>query len=115
MEVENTEQREAGIQDIWRPHEQARYTLDKIILETHGKVSIGDDYSVNFVEPDLTITSEDERAQEQHDLTLGLTSRKRLLEKRNPDITEEELDDIISEADTEKSSANQTTPILPLI
>lgn len=114
MEVENTEQREAGIQDIWRPHEQSRYTLDKIILETHGKVSIGDDYSVNFVEPDLTITSEDERAQEQHDLELGLTSRKRLLEKRNPDITEEELDDIIAEADAEQTS-KQTTPILPLI
>ena len=113
MEVENTEQREASIQDIWRPHEQTRYNLDRIILETHG-ISVGDEYSVNFVEPDLTITSEDERAQEQHDLELGLTSRKRLLEKRNPDITEEELDDIIADADAEQSS-KQTTPILPLI
>lgn len=112
--IENTEQRQAGIQDIWRPFEQTRYNLDRILLEVHQKGDIGEEYSVNFVEPEVVISGEDIRAQEAHDLANGLTSRKRILRKRNPDISEEELDEIIQEA-TEEQQSQEQPPILSLI
>jgi hypothetical protein len=47
-------------EDTWRPWEHRRYEVDKAILRVEANVNLGDDYSVDFLEPNYAVTPESE-------------------------------------------------------
>jgi hypothetical protein len=59
-ELENKDETTAMTEDTWRPWEHRRYEVDKAILQVEANVNIGDDYSVDFLEPNYAVTPESE-------------------------------------------------------
>jgi hypothetical protein len=59
-ELENKDETTAMREDTWRPWEHRRYEVDKAILQVEANVNIGDDYSVDFLEPNYAVTPESE-------------------------------------------------------
>ena len=60
IEMENMDERSAMTEDTWRPWEQRRYQVDKRIIEIEANVNVGDEYSVDFLEPNYALTPEAE-------------------------------------------------------
>ena len=59
-EIENKDETTAMTEDTWRPWEHRRYEVDKAILRVEANVNLGDDYSVDFLEPNYAVTPESE-------------------------------------------------------
>ena len=47
-------------EDTWRPWEHRRYEVDRAILKVESGTDVGDDYSVDFLEPNYALTPESE-------------------------------------------------------
>ena len=60
IEMENMDERSAMTEDTWRPWEQRRYQVDKRIIEVEAGQNVGEDYSVDFLEPNYALTPEAE-------------------------------------------------------
>jgi hypothetical protein len=59
-EIENKDETTAMTEDTWRPWEHRRYEVDKAILRVEVNANLGDDYSVDFLEPNYAVTPESE-------------------------------------------------------
>ena len=100
-EIDLTEAVMGDYQMIWRGVEQKRFKIDRRILEVHGK-NVSEDYSVDFSEPRFPLTAEEERKQWDWEWANGLSSPKDWMRKYNPDLTEDEIDDIMEEMQPEQ-------------
>ena len=78
--------------------------MDRRILEVHG-VKVSEDYSVDFSEPRFPLSAAEERAQFEHELKHGLSSKKDWFRKNNPDA--ENLDEIIDQVQTERTEEKE--------
>ena len=58
--MENIDERNAMTEDTWRPWEQRRFQVDKKILEVETNQNVGDEYSVDFLEPNYALTPDAE-------------------------------------------------------
>ena len=95
-EIDLTEAIMGDYQMIWRNVEKERFNVDRQILETHGK-RVPEEYSVDFSEPRFPLTAKEERDQWSWEWSNDLSTPKDWLRKYNPDLTEEELDDMMEE------------------
>jgi hypothetical protein len=100
-EIDLTEAVMGDYQMIWRGVEQQRFKIDRRILEVHGK-NVSEDYSVDFSEPRFPLTAEEERKQWDWEWANGLSSPKDWMRKYNPDLTEDEIDDMMEEMQPEQ-------------
>jgi len=90
--IDNMEEREANAEDIWRVWENERFEIDRRILEVMG-TPIAEDYRVNFTEPTPPMSQKEEREQWQWELDNNFVTPRDYLKWKNPDISEEELDE----------------------
>ena len=104
LEVDLTESVMGDAEHIWRPFEKARFHVDRRILEVHG-VKVSEDYSVDFSEPRFPLSAAEERAQFEHELKHGLSSKKDWFRKNNPDA--ENLDEIIGQVQAERTEEKE--------
>ena len=95
-EIDLTEAIMGDYQMIWRNVEKERFNVDRQILETHGK-RVPEEYSVDFSEPRFPLTAKEERDQWSWEWSNDLSTPKDWLRKYNPDLTEEELDQMMEE------------------
>lgn len=95
-EIDLTEAVVSDYQMIWRNVENARFDIDRRILEVHNK-RIAEEYSVDFTEPRFPLTAQEERAQWDWEWANGISTPKDYLRKYNPDLTEEEIDELSAE------------------
>ena len=100
-EIELTESVMLDAEMIWRPVEKQRFAIDRAIIEYEGGVTISEDYSVDFSEPRFPMSAEEERLQWDWEWSHGLSSKKDWYRANNPDADEEQLDNIIQQADAE--------------
>ena len=56
IEMENVDERTAVTEDTWRPWEHRRYAVDRRIIQVETGVDVGDDYKVDFLEPNYAMT-----------------------------------------------------------
>ena len=99
LEVDLTEAVMADF-ERWRKFEKQRFALDRIILETNG-INISDEHSVNFSEPHIPLSPQQEREEWEWKWSNGLATKKDWFRHYNPDFSEEEIDERIGEAKTE--------------
>ena len=99
LEVDLTEAVMADF-ERWRKFEKQRFVLDRIILETNG-INISDEHSVNFSEPHIPLSPQQEREEWEWKWSNGLATKKDWFRHYNPDFSEEEIDERIGEAKTE--------------
>lgn len=103
MEVDLTE---AVMSDFerFRKFEKQRFKLDKTILETNN-ININDEYSVDFSEPHIPASPQQEREEWLWKWDNGLASKKDWFKHYNPDFTDEQIDEVM--ADVEEQTQPQ--------
>ena len=112
--LENYEARAASIEDTWRPFEFNRFDLDRTILATHG-VNIAEDYHVDYIEPETVHEPAEWRNQMDWELANGLTTKRRILHEMNPDMSEDEVNELLGEVAEEQPEAPQTTNLIDIL
>lgn len=100
--IENTEQRQAAVQDVWRNFEKERFQVDKSIVEYHTSVRLTDEYSVDFAEPQPFLTRDEEQKEWEWKWKHGLATKKDWFKQNNPDMAEDEIDALLGEVKIEK-------------
>lgn len=97
MEVDLTE---AVMSDFerFRKFEKQRFKLDKTILETNN-ININDEYSVDFSEPHIPASPQQEREEWLWKWDNGLASKKDWFKHYNPDFTDEQIDEVMAEVE----------------
>ena len=77
-------------EDTWRPWEQKRYKIDREILRVEAGVDVGEDYSVDFLEPNYALTPDTEIALWSWRFEQGLASKQDYFDYMNPDASPEQ-------------------------
>ena len=110
-EIDLTESIMSDYQMIWRSVENNRFKVDRRILEVHNK-RISEDFSVDFTEPRFPLTAQEERAQWDWEWANGISSPKDYLRKYNPDLTDEELDELAADVSIEQPEESTAGSLL---
>ena len=95
MEVDLTEAVMSDFERFWK-FEKKRFQLDKRILETNN-ININDEYSVDFSEPHIPASPQQEREEWLWKWDNGLASKKDWFRHYNPDFSEEQIDQAMEE------------------
>ena len=95
MEVDLTEAVMADF-ERYSKFEKHRFKLDKTILETNN-ININDEYSVDFSEPHIPASPQQEREEWLWKWDNGLASKKGWFRHYNPDFSEEQIDQAMEE------------------
>ena len=111
MNIENIEQREASVEDIWRQFENERYEVDRIVLEKDAGVKLSEDIYVDFPEIAFPVDSLTELSILEKKKQMGIITQKELLLHFNPDADEAELNEKLGELKAEKQEeSDMATP-----
>ena len=107
QELENLQVRESDV-ELYRDWELDRYNVDKTIIEAHANKSFGDKYQVDFAEVGFPKSAKEERDDWDWKFKNKLATREDYFRDKNPDITDQELqermgtiDEAIPEASTQ--------------
>jgi len=114
-EMENLDERSAMTEDTWRPWEHRRYEVDKAILSVEANVNIGDDYSVDFLEPNYALTPESEVMLWSWRFDRGLASPEDWFDYHNPDASDDDkqkFQDLQTQQQEKKAPQNRLLNIL---
>lgn len=103
MSMENLEAREADI-PLWREFEKSRYSVDRIIYETHTGKVLPENISLDFAEAGFPKSVKEEMEWIEFQLKHNLITRKELLLKFNPDMSDDELKMKLEMLDEEKEA-----------
>lgn len=119
MSMENLEVRESDI-PIWLEWERSRYEIDNIVYQTHTGKSLPEDLTIDYAEAGFPKSVSDEMAWIEFQLRNNLITRKELLLKFNPDMSESELKSKMGELEEEKeveapAQPETTTPLLDIL
>ena len=106
-EIDLTEAVMSDYQMIWRGVENKRFEVDRVILDAHN-IKVPDEYSVDFSEPRFPLTAQEEREQWAWEWDNNLSTTKDWLRKYNPDLTDDELDEMVAEIVPEQPEAPAT-------
>ena len=109
LEVDLTESVMGDAEHIWRPVENHRFEIEQGILEANG-VSISDDYSVDFTEPRFPLSAAEERLQWDWEFEHGFKSKKDYMRHTNPDATEDQLEELITQVQDERTVEQALEP-----
>lgn len=109
MEVDLTE---AVLADFnrWREFEAERFELDRLILAAVG-ITIPEGYSVDFTEPHIPDSPAEIREQLTWELQQGLTTKRRVLQRMNPDMSPEMIDELLAEIAEEGPGMDEPEPV----
>lgn len=117
MSMENLESRQSDI-PLFKEWEHSRYEIDRTILQVHQNKTLSESYSVDFAEAGFPTTWAEEKDRLQFQLDNNLMSRKELIRYFNPDIPDEQLDEMLGELKEEQEAPavpETTTPLLDIL
>jgi hypothetical protein len=77
-------------EDTWRPWEQHRYKVDREILRVEAGVDVGEEYSVDFLEPNYALTPDTEITLWSWRFEQGLATKQDYFDYMNPDASPEQ-------------------------
>ena len=106
-EIDLTEAVMSDYQMIWRGVENKRFEVDRVILDAHN-IRVPDEFSVDFSEPRFPLTAQEEREQWAWEWDNNLSTTKDWLRKYNPDLSDDELDEMVAEIVPEQPEAPAT-------
>jgi len=111
MNIENIEQREASVEDIWRQFENDRFEVDRIVLEKDAGVTLSDEIYVDFPEISFPVDSMTELQILEKKKQMGIITQKELLLHFNPDMLPADLAEKLNEVNQERQAeATTATP-----
>ena len=111
-ELENKDEPTAMTEDTWRPWEHRRYEVDRAIIQVEAGTDVGDDYSVDFLEPNYALTPESEIMLWDWRFKNGLASKEQWFEYQNPDASQEEIAKFSQMQQSQQAPQNRLLNIL---
>ena len=89
-------------EQIYRPFEKQQFQIAKRICEVSGGINLGDQFSVDFAEREVPMSTDEEIKYYSWAFQNDLETRQSYLRKKNPDFKEEEITAIVEQIDAER-------------
>lgn len=106
----------SDIEQIYRPFEKQQFRIAQRICEVSGGIQLGDQFSIDFTEREVPMSSDEEIKYYDWAFKNNLETRKSYLRKKNPDLQDDEIEDIVEQIDSEApQEANETQSIIDRI
>tara|TARA_R100001463_G_scaffold78981_4_gene133472 strand:+ start:25075 stop:26361 length:1287 start_codon:yes stop_codon:yes gene_type:complete len=103
-------------EQIYRPFEKQQFEIAKRICEVSGGINLGDQFSIDFSEREVPMSQQEEIQYYTWAFDNDLETRQSYLRKKNPDLQEEEIQQIVEQLDSEvPSKENETQSIIDKI
>lgn len=103
-------------EQIYRPFEKNQFQIAKRICEVSGGINLGDQFSIDFSEREVPMSQQEEIQYYTWAFDNNLETRQSYLRKKNPDLQEEEIQQIVEQLDAEvPSEENETQSIIDKI
>lgn len=103
-------------EQIYRPFEKQQFEIAKRICEVSGGINLGDQFSVDFSEREIPMSQQEEIQYYTWAFANNLETRQSYLRKKNPDLQEEEIEEMVAQLDSEvPSETNETQSIIDKI
>jgi len=106
----------SDIEQIYRPFEKQQFKIAQRICEVSGGIQLGDQFSIDFTEREVPMSSDEEIKYYDWAFKNNLETRKSYLRKKNPDLQDDEIEGIVEQIDSESpQEANETQSIIDRI
>jgi hypothetical protein len=103
-------------EQIYRPFEKEQFRIAKRICEVSGGINLGDQFSIDFAEREVPMSTDEEIKYYSWAFQNDLETRQSYLRKKNPDLQEEEIQAIVEQIDAEQpQEADETQSIIDRI
>ena len=102
-------------EQIYRPFEKEQFRIAKRICEVSGGINLGDQFSIDFAEREVPMSTDEEIKYYSWAFQNDLETRQSYLRKKNPDFKEEEIQAIVEQIDAEQPQAQEETLIDQII
>lgn len=102
-------------EQIYRPFEKQQFQIAKRICEVSGGINLGDQFSIDFAEREVPMSTDEEIKYYSWAFQNDLETRQSYLRKKNPDFKEEEIQAIVEQIDAEQPQAQEETLIDQII
>jgi len=103
-------------EQIYRPFEKNQFKIAKRICEVSGGINLGDQFSIDFSEREVPMSQQEEIQYYTWAFDNNLETRQSYLRKKNPDLQEEEIQQMVEQLDAEvPSEENETQSIIDKI
>jgi hypothetical protein len=103
-------------EQIYRPFEKQQFQIAKRICEVSGGINLGDQFSIDFAEREVPMSTDEEIKYYSWAFQNDLETRQSYLRKKNPDFKEEEIQAIVEQIDAEQpQEADETQSIIDRI
>ena len=115
-EIDLMDSLRSDVEQIYRPFEKEQFRIAQRICEVSGNIQLGDQFSIDFAEREVPMSSQEEIGYYTWAFANNLETRKSYLRKKNPDLQEQEIDTIVEKIDAESpEQVNETQSILDKI
>ena len=105
----------SDIEQIYRPFEKQQFRIAQRICEVSGGIQLGDQFSVDFTEREVPMSSDEEIKYYDWAFKNNLETRKSYLRKKNPDLQDDEIEGIVEQIDSEAPETPEGTLIDQII
>ena len=105
----------SDIEQIYRPFEKQQFRIAQRICEVSGGIQLGDQFSIDFTEREVPMSSDEEIKYYDWAFKNNLETRKSYLRKKNPDLQDDEIEDIVEQIDSEAPETPEGTLIDQII
>lgn len=89
-------------EQIYRPFEKEQFKIAKRICEVSGGINLGEQFSIDFAEREVPMSMDEEIKFYEWAFKNDLETRQSYLRKKNPDLQEEEINQIVEQIDAEQ-------------
>jgi hypothetical protein len=89
-------------EQIYRPFEKEQFQIAKRICEVSGGINLGEQFSIDFAEREVPMSMDEEIKFYDWAFKNDLETRQSYLRKKNPDLQEEEINQIVEQIDAEQ-------------
>jgi len=96
-------------EQIYRPFEKQQFEIAKRICEVSGGINLGDQFSIDFAEREVPMSTDEEITYYTWAFANDLETRQSYLRKKNPDLQEEEIQGIVEQIDSEQPQQTDET------
>jgi len=114
-EIDLMDSLRSDVEQIYRPFEKEQFRIAQRICEVSGNIQLGDQFSIDFSEREVPMSSQEEIGYYTWAFANNLETRKSYLRKKNPDLQEDEIDTIVEQIDTEAPETPEGTLIDQII
>tara|TARA_R110000868_G_scaffold406054_4_gene686144 strand:- start:621 stop:1946 length:1326 start_codon:yes stop_codon:yes gene_type:complete len=114
-EIDLMDSLRSDVEQIYRPFEKEQFRIAQRICEVSGNIQLGDQFSIDFAEREVPMSSQEEIGYYTWAFANNLETRKSYLRKKNPDLQEDEIDTIVEQIDAEAPESPEGTLIDQII